>query len=170
MLTVIDIGCARYGGDESIPYLIEEFSPDVLWGFDPNTSDEQYELGGCKVVVEKKVVWTYTGIVGFNVAGTSGKVATVGSRFACVDIVRLVERARMSGEVIVKMDAEGAEYELLPRLRDRNLDLELRLAWVEPHCRSCGNGGGHREGCRGTYDEYEALAASMRCEMHRWNR
>jgi len=170
MLTVIDIGCAKYGGDESIPYLIEEFSPDLLWGFDPNTWDEQYELNGCKVTVERKVVWTYTGIVGFNIAGTSGRVTENSPAFLCDDILHLVDRADVAGDVIVKMDAEGAEYELLPRLRDANADLMLRLLWVEPHCRSCGNGGGHREGCQGTYNEYVELEASMRCEMHRWNR
>jgi len=171
MLTVIDIGCAKYGGDESIPYLIEEFSPDLLWGFDPNAKDEQYELNGCKVTVEKKVVWTYSGVIGFNIAATSGRVDEKGHvRFPCVDILSLVNRAAGNGEVIVKMDAEGAEYEILPHLRDNRTDRLLRLLWVEPHCRSCGNGGGHREGCQGTYNEYEELEASMRCEMHRWNR
>lgn len=170
---VFDVGCAAYGGDESIPYLIEEFTPDVLVGLDPSRKvrdGRAYEHGGTRVFTYRKAAWLYDGEVAFTEAGTSGKVGE-GPLVPCVDLLRLI-REHASWEVFLKMDCEGSEYALLPHLRDHDADLLLKLAWVEPHCLTCGRGGGHREGCDDmeSYERYERLEATMRCEMHRWNR
>jgi len=181
---VIDVGCAKYGGDESIPYLIEEFEPDVLLGFDPQAEPAAYELDGCSVVTTPSAVWTDDGHVTFEPAGTSGRVVTGGRlRHAgvvvpCVSITSIVREALEHGDrVIVKMDAEGAEYELLPALIANGLDAKLELVWVEWHCEACrrgsGDGTGHRDDCpdrEGGYRRRADLIMRLACEVHPWNR
>lgn len=94
MKIVIDVGCARYGGDYSIERLVKEFSPDVVYGFDPspNAGDEYFlNVGGglglgdvltadikftgdgeytgdeyTKLSVWRKAAWTYDGEIGFR--------------------------------------------------------------------------------------------------------
>jgi hypothetical protein len=174
MTIVIDVGCATYGGDSSIPYLIEEFRPGTLIGFDPSSAvedDHTYIMGGTRVHTYRKAAWLYEGTVAFTEAGTSGKVGT-GPQVPCVNLIDWITCWGDSQEVVLKMDAEGSEYVLLPYLREHNADLLLKLAWVEWHCERCGRGGGgHREGCTHDYTEKQAeMEAMMRCEMHRWNR
>jgi len=175
---VIDVGCAKYGGDESIPYLIQEFSPDALLGFDPQTADDQYELDGCLVTTRRAAAWTHDGSVTFEHAGTSGRVSGAGVEVPCVDLVRVVSEALDDFDrVIVKMDAEGAEYELLPALIAAALDERLELVWVEWHCEACGrgsgDGSGHRDNCRdreGGYRRRADIVRIIECDVHPWNR
>lgn len=175
-MIVIDVGCAKHGGDESIPYLVEEFKPSVLFGFDPAAVEDTYALGGTRVVVEQAAAWTYDGTVGFTVEGLRGHVSNVGQQFPCVDLARVIAAvAEDDSDVVLKLDAEGAEYVLLPFLRDRGVDRLLKLAWVEWHCPECGTGwfadddtcgrcAAHVPGSR------SMLEASMNCDMHQWNR
>src|SRR3990170_8813696 len=72
-MIVIDVGCARYGGDYSIERLIEEFHPDLLYGFDPNPVTTQkppgecdaYVIEGTTVFIERLAAWTYRGQIGY---------------------------------------------------------------------------------------------------------
>lgn len=169
---VIDVGCATHGGDESINYLISEFDPDLLLGFDPATRDSTRMQGETLVVERRAAITTYDGTVGFTVDGLSGRIDKGAAETPCVDLARLV-REWKDREVILKMDAEGAEYELLPYLMDEGLDCFLLLAWVEWHCLACGRGGGgHRPGCTSTdgQRQREAIEAQIHTEMHQWNR
>lgn len=182
MTLVIDVGCATYGGDSSIPYLIEEFSPAVLVGFDPSEPARIYTHGGTEttVIIEQAAAWTHDGTVMFEGDGLRGHVTGLGTRLArrvkCIDLAGYV-LALVDDDVILKMDAEGSEYELLPALIGHDADLELRLLWIEWHCPACGTGWfgnetpdacqrcGHVE--RGRRTELEKL---LRCEVAQWNR
>lgn len=77
-------------------------------------------------------------------------------------------------DLILKMDAEGAEYVLLPYLQETSTDTFLRLAWVEWHCPNCGTGWFSPDDRCGRCEFHEPgkrslLEASMGCEMHQWN-
>lgn len=181
MTVVIDVGCATYGGDASIPYLIEEFAPEMLAGFDPAEESRVYTFEDTTVVIVQAAAWTHDGSVPFGGEGLRGHV---GGRFGeltsriveCIDLARYVLELT-DDDVILKMDAEGSEYVLLPALIAQDADLELRLLWIEWHCPACGTGWfgnetpdacqrcGHVE--RGRRTELEKL---LRCEVAQWNR
>lgn len=182
MTTVVDVGCATYGGDASIPYLIEEFAPALLVGFDPSEESRvyTYEDTETTVVIVQAAAWTHDGEVTFEGEGLRGHVTGIGTRLArsvrCIDLARYVLELA-DDDVILKMDAEGAEYVLLPALIDHDADLELRLAWIEWHCPECGTGWFGNEtpdACqrcgyveRGKRSELEA---ALRCKVAQWNR
>ena len=63
-MIVIDIGCARYGGDFSIERLLEEFEPDVLYGFDPNAATA-VTYAAPHVHIHASAAWVYDGTIGF---------------------------------------------------------------------------------------------------------
>lgn len=175
-VVVIDVGCATYGGDASIPYLIEEFSPSKLIGLDPNlTGQEPAEVAGVELDLRRAAAWTSNGTIGFTPAGLSGHIGGLDAiTVEAVDLAALILAQPDDHDVILKLDCEGAEYLLIPELVARDVDLRLRLAWVEWHCLACGRGGGgHREGCRESRRQNElrvTTEAMMRCDMHTWNR
>lgn len=141
MKIVIDIGCARYGGDYSIERLIEEFHPDVLYGFDPNpaTTDkpagqcEGYDLDGTAVFVERLAAWTHKGEIGYLEDGLNSCISHSGEPVECFDLADYIRRRPDGAEVILKIDAEGSEYDLLEHLIETGADERLSLAWVEWH-------------------------------------
>ena len=180
MTVVIDIGCAKWGSDESIPYLIETFKPTALYGFDPalDGSEDVTILDSDPqtwVMLRPWCAWVHDGHVGFKVAGLGGKVEADAPSYPCFDLARFILELDEE-KIVLKMDAEGAEYELLPHLREHDADLRLKLAWVEWHCEYCGLGGNgrHRDNCQGNAEAWwqrrRALEADMRCEMQEWNR
>ncbi len=137
---VIDVGCAKYGGDYSIERLIEEFNPDVLYGFDPGWDPSQVERIGTTILnITKAAAWTCDGEIDFVVAGLSGHVASETERHTvcvpCVDLAKVIEDAHREhgGPLVLKIDAEGAEYDLLAHLIATGRDRLVDLAWVEWH-------------------------------------
>src|SRR5213596_3219310 len=99
-MIVIDVGCARYGGDYSIERLVEEFHPDVLYGLDPNPAvhtgmpKKEYlsAVAATTVTVERAAAWTYDGEIGYVEAGLGSWVTLnpLKPRVPCVDLARLV--------------------------------------------------------------------------------
>lgn len=175
-MIVIDVGCAKWGSDESIPYLVETFRPEILYGLDPGAEPFSGFEGNTMVQVNPWVAWVYDGTIGFRVAGLGGHVdAGERATFPAIDLARFVNEMP-DQEIVLKIDAEGAEYELLPHLRTHDADLRLKLLWVEWHCEYCGLGGNgrHREGCRGDHDAWAARRAEteamMRCPQAQWDR
>ena len=53
----------------------------------------------------------------------------------CVDLADEIKRfsKRYKGRLVLKLDCEGAEYELLTHLIARDADLLLDVVWVEWH-------------------------------------
>jgi FkbM family methyltransferase len=142
-MIVIDVGCARYGGDFSIERLLEEFCPDKLYGFDPNVDGLQEALAqgrelqekcGTEIWIEGKAVWIHDGFVGFEGQGLGGRTCEeCGSRAVpCIDLARFITELDQN-DIILKIDAEGAEYTLLEHLIETRTDALLKLAWVEWH-------------------------------------
>lgn len=188
---VIDVGCATYGGEQSIQPLIDEFQPDVLIGFDPSSAlanDPPVEFvpltdgRECLVIRLNCAAWTFSGTVTFEEANTRGRIvgADEGDWVHCADLARvIIGQADRGSEVILKLDCEGAEYELVPHLRATGADERITLALIEWHCSTCGFGiwdhdaphpGG---GCAADLDEWRLrrseTEALLRCEARGWN-
>jgi hypothetical protein len=96
--------------------------------------------------------------------------------FDCFDLANFIAELDISAhQIILKMDAEGAEYTLLPHLAERGVDVRLKLAIVEWHCEECGLGGNgrHRENCTADKqwwtERRNGIEDLMRCEMAEWN-
>lgn len=176
-LTVIDIGAADHGGDQSVRPLIEEFQPDRLIGYDP-LLEASYTAtwSGCQITMVKRAAWIHDGTIEFVKAGLGSHVEA-GSKhwFRCDDIVRVVrEQLDAGGDVIVKMDAEFGEYTMLPALIEADLDLRIKVLLVEFHCPRCKHGEwSHSEACeRGDEPNVmrESIEAAWRGEMRGWTR
>lgn len=145
---VIDIGCARHGGDYSIERLLDEFSPDVLYGFDPSdaireSTDGLAERGGeTQVFLSQQAAWTYDGEIGFREDSLNSWVTELkgAPQVPCFDLADFIYSicdqytvGETRPQIILKMDAEGSEYDLLRHLILRGADLLIDLAWIEWH-------------------------------------
>jgi hypothetical protein len=175
---VIDVGCMTYGGDNSVDYLLAEYHPRELFGFDPalDADSDTVTDWGCPVELRKAAAWTYDGTIGFNVRGLGGHVDPDSRAvFAAVDLARFIHDLTYD-KIILKMDAEGAEYTVLPHLIEQGADLKLELALIEWHCEACGLGGNgrHRDGCsfdrESWWERRRSVELAMRCPCGEWNR
>lgn len=132
-MIVVDLGCYDPPcGYDSLASLRETFSPDVLFGFDPQAQDSDETAGATRVVVEAKAAWIMDGIIGFAYRDTSSSIDSGASvTVPCFDFSAWL--ARLGEKAVVKMDVEGAEYELLAKMRaDGTLSLVERLV-IEWH-------------------------------------
>ena len=160
MTTVIDVGCARYGGDFSIERLIEEFSPEILYGFDPSWEPPMFDPpADLKTIVHisNEAVWTHDGVVQFTINGLNGQVTTTGPERPCVDLARVV-RELPDDDIVLKVDAEGSEYELLEHLMAKGMDNRLRLAWIE----------WHPFGAKDWSQRRASIERRIQCELTEW--
>lgn len=185
MRVVVDLGAAQHGGDASIPALVEEFAPDVLYGLDPQCEERTYELAGTLVLERPWAAWTHHGTVGWKGESLGGQVDLNGARtqVPCVDLCDFLGPLYSEGlsyntnELIVKLDVEGAEYTLLPFLVATHSDRLISKLVVEWHCELCGYGiwnETHPVPC--TVDEgwwrarRRAIIESLACPVEEWNR
>jgi hypothetical protein len=176
---VIDVGCASYGGDESIIPLVEEYRPVMLLGYDPAASDREYTLDGTTVKEHCAAAWIYDGTVGFTIAGLGGHVDAVGKSYPCVDLAEVIRSWHaITGEVILKLDCEGAEYTLAPYLHEQQADSLISKALIEWHCEVCKMGiwqaDLHRDECPSDKEAWiarrDSMIALLDCPVENWAR
>lgn len=161
MTVVIDVGCAKYGGDYSIERLIEEFHPETLYGFDPNLSEpSETVIDGTRVCLFDTAAWTRAGTVGYRTAGLRGTVTEDARRprVVCFDLAAFIAALPDEGGIVLKIDAEGAEYDLLEHLIRAGVDAGLAVAVVEWHPLSDGS---HEE-------RRESIGERIGCELREW--
>ncbi len=120
-MIVIDVGCARLGGDYSVERLIDWYHPDVLIGFDPTAKVAEAmpaDLQGTNVVLRREAAWIEDGEIGYFADGVNSQVGNSPGwpKVRAVDLARVIRELPEEEEVIIKIDAEGAEYELLEHL------------------------------------------------------
>lgn len=175
-LTVIDVGCADWGGDQSVKPLLDEFHPDALFGFDPMLDGhQQYYVGDCLVTLYKRAAALQNGTIEYEKAGLGSHVER-GSRYyvRCADLREVIRNVIDGSDLILKMDAEMSEYELLPALMKEGLDERIKLLLIEWHCPWCRNGEwSHSSECeRGDQANHARLAIEKewRGEMREWTR
>jgi hypothetical protein len=132
---VVDLGCQTYGTEESTMRLIERFDPQILYGFDPHpeTLDAVKMIGGTTVVTARKAAWVIDGARSVHVDETRTRIAGDGELLVqTFDLAAwLFTLPRIP--TVLKMDVEGAEYELLPHLVHRMADRLLERVLVEWH-------------------------------------
>lgn len=145
-MIVIDVGCARWGNDYSVERLIEMFHPDVLIGFDPASKVAEAMpagldmlAGGTNVMLRREAAWLYDGQIGYREDGLNSWVTDdpEAPTVRCVDLARVIEQMP-EGPVVLKIDAEQAEYELLDHLLDTGAVARLSRLLVEWHPRGEG--------------------------------
>lgn len=160
-MIVIDIGCFDYGRYHSIEPLLEQFKPEFFFGFDPHpgTADMSVDTSvspDTALVIRQEAAWTFDGEVNFHASRLGSAVVEWGEiRVVCFDLARFIDELGEQ-KIVLKIDAEGAEYELLDHLIAKDMDKRLDLAWVEWH-----------------FDERAAerrhLEKEIRCELWEWN-
>lgn len=163
-MIVIDVGCAKYGGDYSIERLIEEFDPEVLWGFDPNPAVPEeatrVDERAHRIELRRQAAWTYDGFVGYLEEGLNSCLTDRADapKVPCFDLARFIRELPRDGDIVCKIDAEGAEFELLDHLIATGADRLLKLAWVEWHAFGVDDPAGRRA----------SIEERIGCEIAEW--
>lgn len=145
-MIVIDVGCAKHrshqGEDtDSVRQLIARFHPSLLLGFDPAAKRSNRKIGDTRVRVTAAAAWTRTGTVPFVWDGnplvrrTDDALpdGTVFDLVPCSDLAEVIIGLGSAEPIVLKLDCEGAEYELLTHLIQRDVDRLLELVLVEWH-------------------------------------
>ena len=137
------------------------------------------------IFIEKKAAWTFDGWIGFHVAGLSGKITEGAPGVQCFDLARFITEIYADNtvqpiapdpsltpeqyktgpilpEIILKVDAEGAEYELFEHLIETGAAHMLSLVWVEWHPP------GAKVNSRPD-KRRESIESLLSCEVHQWN-
>lgn len=159
---VIDVGCARYGGDYSIERLLEEFDPEVLYGFDPNAATAE-TYAASHVHIHASAAWTEDGTIGFLSDGLNSCLTyrKGAPQVPCIDLARFIRECseRHPGQrLILKLDAEGSEYDLLLHLIVTGADELLSLAIVEWHPKTDPKG----------EDRRRVIEKEIHCAIREW--
>lgn len=137
---VIDVGCATYGDDHSVDRLADMYRPHLIVGLDPAlvVDTEAFMLERvwpCRVVTKRAAAWVTAGQVRYDDGGLRGRTG-VGDRVVeAVGLPRLIRDVHwlLGPPVVLKIDAEGAEYQLLRALLDAGVDDLLAETLVEWH-------------------------------------
>lgn len=129
---VVDVGCADHSA-KSVEYLIGRFHPDEFVGFDPypGIKPADYWEGTTHVRISNEAAWTHDGEIDYTVDGDCSHVGEGPLTVPCFDLAALL--ATYEAGTILKIDAEGAEYELLPHLIATGEDKRLGLLLIEWH-------------------------------------
>ncbi len=163
-MIVVDVGCARYGEEYSLERLIDEFRPSLLYGFDP-AGNGGYGYGepvinGVPCVIEEKAAWIRNGTVRFAFQDSAGHIDDqADDPVGCIDLAEFIGGLPKDESVVVKMDCEGAEYQLLEHLIHTSVDTRLQLAWVEWHPRTFDPNG----------ERQAAIRKNCCCEIRDWH-
>lgn len=162
---VIDVGCSPAGAD-SIGYLVREFLPSTLYGFDPSPAVKQiegkYDIGNTKVIVERKAAWTEDGWLywqptGYGTVSTERNWNFAEYRVRCFDLAQFI--LDLKQDVIVKIDAEGAEYPILEHCIQKGAADRIKLLWIEWHFFG-----------EDDSDRKRVIVDAMsHCDFHSWN-
>ena len=149
MRIVVDLGCYPHRDEISVEPLIERYRPDVLYGFDPwpGLVEGETEVDGTRVVLQRKAAWIEDGEIEFarvrgfrawnstvvRAKGTRGEWSGAGDviRVPCFDFSAWL--CELGAPAVVKLDVEGAEFEILERMVDEGTDLLVSQLLVEWH-------------------------------------
>jgi len=129
---VVDLGCYDPpGGYNSLEALRKAFAPDLLFGFDPQATVRDEMIAGTQLQVRQLAAWTRSGDVGFEFKGTESHTDDKDETVPCFDFSEWL--SELGQPAVVKMDIEGAEYELLDKMRADRTDRFVDLLLIEWH-------------------------------------
>jgi len=141
---VIDVGAQHHPPEESTETLIARYEPKLVLAFDAHHKfkDGIESREFCTIVRRHAAVWIHSKGVSFWEHGMDGGVRKDGRANNQVDSVNIISlvSALPPGEIILKLDCEGAEYVLLDALHRLSLDERLALCIVEWHPPITANG------------------------------
>jgi len=141
---VVDLGCCSYAKgnrvEDSIQTLVRRFKPALLFGFDPHPSLKEAvgKVYGTTVITSRRAAWTYDGTASLTVNGNCTHVGA-DEDAAPVDEVQVFDLAAWV-RLLPEIDAEGAEYVLLPHLIEHDLMGRFSRVLVEWHTGELANG------------------------------
>ena len=130
---VVDLGCAPHHGINSLRALARKYEPGHIYGFDPCIrKDRETTARNIPVTLTRSAAWLYDGTVIFHEDGWASRVAEYGDYVPCFDFSAWLRTMRKRDKLIVKMDIEGAEVQLLERMKEDGTDGlvdELLVEW-----------------------------------------
>lgn len=160
-MIVVDVGAMTHGTDQSVAPLIERFQPELLFAFDPHPDfvEGVERIDGTLVVSRRAAAWISDTDVSLKVDGMRTGAVKNGTGDRWEEAFNLASWLRTlpldHEEVVLKLDAEGAEYLLLRDVCDQGLDTRLARVLVEWHS---------PEKAHGWHTERLAL----RCPLEAW--
>lgn len=159
-MIVIDVGCIRHGGEESLSKLQRRFNPSLLFGFDPDPelAEGVTRLEATTIVTRRIAAWVTNGTVKFEWDGVTSGVPKIANGNAadvrCFDIAQWLETLP-AGDTVLKLDCEGGEYPILRKIRRLGADRRLALVLVEWHSEEMAHG-------------WMTDRPALRCEVEEW--
>lgn len=180
-MIVVDVGCHPHGSEESVYKLVNEYHPEVLFGFDPfpglvpgmerypeeavmaRSARLRRELRFPTTIFRARLAaWLHNGFVPYEAAEmiTAGIAPATSTApvVPCFDLVAWLKTLPMPDvSVILKLDCEGAEYPLLRAIVDADLDLLLTRVVVEWHTEDMAHG------------HFDKHPARVRCPVEDWD-
>lgn len=149
------IDCGGYDGCSAVKFMLQNPRFDSVT-FEPNPMLWSY-YEDVPTTLIKKAAYTHDGAMTFTIDETdadgsslveSKKIDWHGKipneecpkiEVECVDIARLVRKASLKYQnIILKLDIEGAEYDVLERLIQQDLIKYLTVIYAEFHWQKCG--------------------------------
>lgn len=133
MTVVVDLGCLDFGSQDSIGSLIDEYKPSRVYGFDPHSALEETITwsDGVRVELRRQAAWLYDGEIHFHENLTKSTIFGDGPPVPCFDFSSWLRE--LAEPVVLKMDVEGAEYDLLEQIIDDGADVFIEELVVEWH-------------------------------------
>jgi len=143
----IFIDCGFYaGGALSYFKLTPEYSDDfIYYGFDPVVNMEKMRKIYPNVILDNKALWVNDGEINFYTSSRkAGKANGVyhnrragtenNLKVKCMDFSKwLSNNFDVNDYIVVKLDVEGAEYDILPKMiNDKSIDL-IDILYLEWH-------------------------------------
>jgi hypothetical protein len=172
-MIVVDVGCHPLGPEDSVYKLIDRFEPELLFGFDPYPEvEEGLECVRETLVVRRRVAaWVWDGVLDYAVDGISSSVhpafmVEAPIEVDCFDLAEWI-RVLPPVEIVLKLDAEGAEFPLLTDLHLKGLDARIELLLVEWHGEGRSGFPLRRDGSWQEFDRGELLER-LRCPVEDW--
>ncbi len=154
-MTVIDLGSETHGYEESLFTLIERFKPQRVFAFDPLGPTDMASVRGVEIIRSASAAWTFDGELEFGIGAQELMNATAlkEKRFSgewqqvitvsCFDFSQFL--TRFAEPVVVKMDIEGAEYDILDKMIADGTDRKVSFLMVEWHDHKCGDEPAYRD-------------------------
>jgi hypothetical protein len=80
----------------------------------------------------QKAAWVYDGVCQFSGTGEGANIFDMGKEVECIDFSKFLKQFE-GQEIIVKMDIEGAEYDILEKMIKDGTDKLVKEFWIEWH-------------------------------------
>lgn len=149
------IDCGGYDGCSAVKFILQNPQFDSIT-FEPNPTLWSH-YSDVPTTLIKKAAYTHGGTVTFTIDETDadgsslveskkidwhGKVANEECpkiEVGCVDLAELIRRAASQYQkIVLKLDIEGAEYDVLEKLIQEDLVKHLTIIYAEFHWHKCG--------------------------------